>query len=197
MDNFFRMLEYYGMTLGIYPYGIYTVEKGNKLISGAPDYHVEADQWTTFRVSPMPGNDCTKIHSYEVTIGPSTTAQIGWLYTDCEESIEKGVGYEENSVALDCRRSGVAVGPAISTSRRAELFCSFEEARTIGEGTVVRCENRGRKWYLDGTLVASTEEGDGVTVVPGGHVESMGVLIPAFSVKGSVRVSNIELSYEY
>jgi len=195
-DDFFRMLEYYGMTLGIYPFGIYAADNRNSLLSEAPEYKVAAEQWTTFLVLPKPGNAITSVKSYEVILGKGTSAQVGWAQSGYNGSAgeEKGVGYNADSVALDCSRSNIAIGADSSrvTTSPASLF-SIAGLPLIDERTVIRCEDRGQKWFVDGTLVASATQDDGVTFVDG--VGRLGSLIPCFSVKGSLRIANVELDY--
>lgn len=47
-NNFSRMLEYYGMTLGVYPFGIFEGDDNDSPISGYLDYSIETEQWNLF-----------------------------------------------------------------------------------------------------------------------------------------------------
>ena len=195
-DNFFRMLEYYGVTLGLYPYGIFQHGKTNDVSSGRPNYKVEADIWTTFLLEKMPGNNVTSVASYEIILGQSTSAQIEWASGAIKDANGdgKGIGYVDLSVALDFSRSGIAIGAFSSGSLTyAESFVSVPGVPLISEGTVIRSENKGRRWLVNGILVASANEGDGVADVS--LVNNLGTLYPCFSLKGSLCVSSIELDY--
>lgn len=194
-NNFFRMLEYYGMTLGVYPFGIFEGDDTDSRVFGHPDYSIESEQWKTFKLLPLPGNTITSIRSYQVTLGKATNAKIGWVSRDTSifsETEQEGVGYIENSISLDSSRSGFAIHDTASSPSAS--FSAIAGLPSLGQGTVVRTENMGKKWYVNGELVASeSEEEGGVTMTS--DVIKHGSLVPCLSVKGNVRISNIELNF--
>jgi len=63
----------------------------------------------------------------------------------------------------------------------------------MNEGTVIRCENKGEKWYVDGQLIASSSKADGAIEID--EIQRKDRLLPSFSMKGSLRVSSIELDF--
>jgi hypothetical protein len=180
--DFLRMLEYYGMVLGLHPIkiGLYSsipseVEyKGDLGITNSSD-------WATFGIEAQ-GHQLT-IKSFEVTIREVERAQIGWRSSGKVGTSEiagvKGIGEMPSTVALDCCRSVMLVnGALIPIDGRCK------------DGSTIRCEDGGNKWYVDGRLVASTNQADNVTLIEWnvtGMVES-----PAISVKGSFCVSDVE-----
>jgi hypothetical protein len=80
-------------------------------------------------------------------------------------------------MALDCSRSVMLVNHG--------SLIPIEGTRK--EGSKIRCEDRGKKWYIDGRLVASANPADDVVVVS--IVSSQGS--PAISAKGPFCVSNL------
>lgn len=97
----------------------------------------------------------------------------------------KGVGY--SYIALDCTQSGIAIG---FTQSNSPSFVAIAGSPSIGQGTVIRCENKGRKWYVDGELVASTSAVKGVSQIT---YMSMTCPVPCFTIQGNLHVSAIEL----
>lgn len=76
--------------------------------------------------------------------------QIGWIDEDkyienLSNDPNNGVGEEENSIALDCCRGGL-----LNQGDYIKLGLS------IGEGSVIHCEQKGRRWLVDGKLVVSS-----------------------------------------
>jgi hypothetical protein len=122
------------------------------------------------------------IKSFEVvTIHTVERAQIGWLdrnsywMLDQEEFKTKGVGEIERSVAFDCCRSVMLVSGTLIPING-----------TCKDGSTIRCEERGTKWYIDGRLVTSANPSDEVAVVP-----MIAHGCPVISAKGSFCVSDV------
>jgi hypothetical protein len=112
-QDFYRLVEYFGMTPGIYPTVIelHRGEPGSAKIGTFPDCFVKSSEWCTFTVLNQ-GQHNREIISYEVVLGSVERAQIGWInesrYVENLSAINKnGVGDEENSIALDCCRGGL------------------------------------------------------------------------------------------
>jgi hypothetical protein len=122
------------------------------------------------------------IKSFEVTIRKVERAQIGWRSSGVVTSAiagTTGVGEVASTVALDCCRSVMLVnGTIIPIDGRCK------------DGSTIRCEDRGNKWYVDGRLVASTNQADSVTLIAWNMTGMQGV--PAISAKGSFCVSDVE-----
>lgn len=197
-DTFIRMLDYYGMTLGIYPVGVFEVGKDN-VVAGHPEYKVETEQWQTFKLANLAGNNYSSVKAFEIVLGNNTIAQIGWIGSSktanfSDQDREKGVGYIDSSVALDCAKGGVASKSTPGSSRTSdEYFTQLEPTLSFGEGTVIRCERVYHSFYVNGTMVATLNKTENVQQIQ--SFNSSSPAIPCFTLKGSVRVSNIELQF--
>jgi hypothetical protein len=119
-------------------------------IAEHPDYTVAYDQWKIFRLMHLMGNGCRKVKFYEVTLDKSTSAQSGWMpraTSDRPVAVgeEKGVGYLDGSIALDCLRCGISQHSIQSWQSPSQSGRQPREAvRTNG----IRCEDFGKKWYV-------------------------------------------------
>lgn len=112
-QDFYRLVEYFGMTPGIYPTVIelHRGEPGSARIGTFPDCFVKSSEWSTFTVLNQ-GQHNREIISFEVVLENVERMQIGWInesrYVENLSEINKnGVGEEENSIALDCCRGGL------------------------------------------------------------------------------------------
>jgi len=112
--DFMGMLEYYGMTLGVYPFEIKQVYgNSDSQVSGYPEYEVNTEQRTLFQLLPCKGNHNSSVKSFEVTFGRLSTAQVGWMvsYENLElDDQTSSVGGVEGSIGIDCVRSCIAYG---------------------------------------------------------------------------------------
>jgi hypothetical protein len=195
-DDFNRMVEYYGLTLAVYPIGLNQLEE--KKSTTDPDWricdqgecNIESLDWATYSLQPFQGCHSRVVDSFEVTIEKCSTAQIGWIdasvsslraYRSSEGG--RGVGYGSSSMALDCVKSCVVVlGFSVPL---------LSGGIPVNQGCTIRSEKGGQNWFVDGTLVASTIlEGDNVTEFS----FAKGVQwYPCISVRGSCKISKIEL----
>jgi hypothetical protein len=141
---------------------------------------VNASEWVTFRI--VPHGHYLLIKSFEVIIHQVERAQIGWWDPSIGCSIDgiNGVGEMERTVALDCCRSVMLVSGAV-----------MPIDGTCKDGSTIRCEERGKRWYIDGRLVASADQSDGVVVLLDEDVTDWAA-VPALSTKGSFTVSDVE-----
>lgn len=219
-SDFKTMVEYFGMTLGIYRIGIYQVtnQETMGLIGGGPNnYDICCDEWSTYCLFPLEKTHERYVESFEVTIGASCSSiQIGWLvWTDVDQSQTKsyfgsekgrGVGYGQYSISVDCVRRGIAYDGE---------FTPFDTDKVGAMDTesIIRAESFGKEWYLNGQLIASEthkkrkrsaeDEGSGSSssVLPvlsaansGDKFSSFGyTIVPCISIKGRCRISNVEL----
>jgi len=194
-QEFYRMVEYFGMTGGIYPCVIelYRGDANSAEISDFPDYSVVSREWSTFTVQ-IQGHD-REITSFEVVLGNVERAQIGWIneakyVENLSNDPNNGVGEEANSLALDCCRGGL-----LNQGEFTKL-----EGLKIGAGSVIRCEQKGHRWLVDNKLVVSSvASGDTVyfenNFLPPGHANrEPDKIIPCFSFKGDCRISQLNLS---
>jgi len=223
-DNFTRMVEYYGMTPAIYPVSVclYDDDNGDVLrenvVCQGCDLEVKAAEWATYSVSHMdPHPDDTyprTIVSFEVTLGSVERIQVGWMHGRSKAypqfGNQSGVGDAAPSVGLDISRSGILVDGTLTAV----------PGLSVKEGTAIRSEDFGRRWYVDGRLVAKyngvgggsgrsqplgTQESEepGVIHFPGGnhsHSNSYYFLddtiddmkrLPTISCKGTFTVSGV------
>lgn len=197
-QDFYRMVEYFGMTAGIYPTTIelhpMETETRTAEISDFQDLTVTAKEWSTFTVQTQ-GHD-RDIVSFEVVLGNVERAQIGWIneakyVENLSNDHSNGVGEEANSVALDCCRGGL-----LNQGEFTKL-----EGLSIRPGSVIRCEQKGHRWLVDGRLVVSSIASDFETIhfenhfLPPGHIsQKADKIIPSFSGKGNWQLSEIVLS---
>jgi hypothetical protein len=141
---------------------------------------VNASEWATFEIVAQ-GHELV-IKSFEVIIHQVERAQIGLRSNSVATSCiggTIGVGEIDKTVALDCCRSVMLVNGVL-----------LPIDGTCKEGSTIRCEERGKKWYIDGRLVASTDESDNVTLIDA--IVTSWYALPAISTKGSFTVSDME-----
>jgi hypothetical protein len=96
------------------------------------------------------------IKSFEVIIHQVERAQIGLLPTSISTTSiggTNGVGEVAGTTALDCCRLVLLVNGTL-----------LPIVGTCKDGSTIRCEDKGKKWYIDGQLVASTDQLENVTV---------------------------------
>ncbi|KAL7534772.1 hypothetical protein ACHAXR_006068 [Thalassiosira sp. AJA248-18] len=186
-QDFYRLVEYFGMTPGIYPTVIelHRGEPGSAEIGSFPDCYVKCNEWSTFTCQTL--GHKREITSFEVVLGNVERMQIGWInesryVENLSNDNRNGVGEEENSVALDCCRGGLLVQGEYTNL----------EGLSIGTGSVIRCEQKGHRWMVDGKIVVSSIASDEVRhfensfLPPTGHVNNgeEDKIIPCFSGKG-------------
>jgi hypothetical protein len=178
--EFRRMIEYYGMVHGIYPAKLSLVSGNPSSVEFTDDLSVNASDWSTFGIEAQ-GHQLV-IKSFEVTILKVERAQIGFVDIDSIYiDSANGVGEKQGTVALDCCRSVILLKGALIPIDGA---CK--------EGSTIRGEDRGNKWYIDGRLVASTDQSDDVTFIDAPNTTNWYGAIPAISVNGSFTVSDVE-----
>ena len=185
-QEFFRIVEYYGLSPGVFPLGVYRVDNtGSKtdLVTSHPDYKVSCVDVGWYCVLPLDDRHGEHVQSFEVKVGETSDVQIGWMCLHKRNPDgAQGVGYCNNSIAWDVGRSGIC---------SSGTFQSVPSA-SVKTGSVIRCESRGRSWYVDGKLVASTVAKDGITRISS---TLTGTPVPCVSVKGSVEFQKFEYLY--
>ena len=173
----------------VYPCNIelHRGEVGSADISNYPDFSVISREWSTFTIQISGHN--REIVSYEVVLGSVERMQIGWINE--EKYIENltnephnGVGEEANSIALDCCRGGL-----LNQGEFTKLGLS------IGAGSVIRCEQKTRRYFVNGKLVVSSIASDNAVyfeneLLPPVHGK-LDKIIPSFS--GKVRAIHLEI----
>jgi hypothetical protein len=184
--EFLRMVLHYEMVLGIYAAKLSLLSRNPSSVEFTDDLSVNASDWATFGIAAE-GHHFT-ITSFEVTILKVERAHIGWresnsikCFSDLDSTI--GVGDIDGTVALDCCRSIILLNGAL-----------IPIDGTCKEGSTIRCEDRGNKWYIDGRLVASTDQSDNATSIDDIMTNWYYTALPAISVDGSFYVSKVEYS---
>lgn len=78
-QDFYRLVEYFGMTNGIYPtfIDLHRGETGSVEIGDFPDCSVRSREWNTFTVQTQ-GHE-REIISFEIVLGNVERMQIGWI----------------------------------------------------------------------------------------------------------------------
>lgn len=153
--DFFRMVDYYGVTPGIYPMGLYCVDQegGRTLVASHPNYEVENQELTTYCLLPMQDPNSNDLHtrrvkSFEITVGRHNTAQVGWTCWDYRaehlfsrsQDGGQGAGYGDYTIAFDLVRCGM-----VCEGQYQAVSNEF-----TGDGRAIRCEAQGNRWHVDG-----------------------------------------------
>lgn len=184
-QQFLRMVDYYGMTHGLYPTSLEIVTGSSDSVEMIGPKQAKAHNWTNFTIS-LDGHS-RSIKSFEVTLFDVQRIQIGWRYSkvNFSDGNSLGVGDVENTVALDLSRSMYLV----------EGVGDPIEGLEHSERTVVRSVDYGKLWYVNGEVVctAPTETWRKMTrwTSSGGPSYSMK---PMISVKGEMKVTAIEFN---
>jgi len=181
MQDFYRMVDYYGMTNGIYPTNL-TIHTG---LEDSVEYihrtKVNAKEWTTFQLSEDGHGHGRKVKSYEVTLGDDVKRiQIGWIHSthsvnlNIADGNNAGVGDISYTYALDLTKSTFLINGTGNPIDRLEYK----------KGTIVRSENYGSDWYVDGeTIFPSSKE----------KCKDLKGLCPLISIKGEMEITSIQL----
>ena len=155
--------------------------------------HINSEGWSTFKI--IPNGHSRKVKSFVATLGSVRRIQIGWMNQYAKFESERGVGSVVNTVGLDL------FSPAHLINGNSTRI----EGLDHDEGTVIRCENEGEKWYVGERLVASTstEKEDGVVQVVKLQLRDYSSTsrshstthpyTPIISIKGQIEITDIEL----
>jgi len=176
--RFYRMVEFYGMTNGIYPTKL-TVRVGSTdSVEFLGSKTAIAKDWTTFGLA-LDGHT-RRVKSFEVTLGTVQRIQIGWNILSSarfERETTLGVGDMDGTFALDLTRSSILYAGASTPTDGLEH----------PKGTVVRSEDYGNAWYINGVHVPI---GDSIF-----HNLVCPQNTPLVSVKGEIGITYIELEH--
>jgi len=188
LADFYRMVEYYGCTPGVYPTSIalHRGVPGGARFSPHPNLAVETDEWSTFALRTE--GHSRDVVAYEIELGRVERALVGWIRpnqfgTMIGEGDWRGVGEEGYSVALDCCRSFL-----LSDGNAHPI-------KSLGAcgGAVIRCERESKRWIVNDKVVVSpdTHATANCNALRGMPDKTF---IPAFSGKGEFRIRMINLS---
>jgi BTB/POZ domain len=227
--SFFRMLEHYNLTLGVYPVSLYRISAGQneQVIKGIYPGHVVKNATGAAESYALYAAEGSKhrfhVKSFEVTIENDSKAYVGVAHGDALKTVllahrdGAGVGYVPESIAIDVSRHGVSFmnkpksATATTTVARAAPAAapavapvfSLIEGTELKESAQIRCEDFGRKWYVNGKLVAShgsATSSPGLVNINGfdrSRYSSSGIRWPPVVTvhKGSLRFTAIELEW--
>ena len=201
IQDFYRMVEYYGMTNEIYPtkLEVHSNNTGGSSLEEDTDSAVEfignnkkeviANEWTTFQLVDN-GNHGRRVKNYEIKLGENVKRiQIGWKYTNNDIKFNSkrrntgtGVGDINFTYALDLTRSVYLIN-----GKSDPLPAPFEYQK----GTIIRSENYGQIWYVDDEIVYSTSNDKWEAITSDrSNLEGM---CPMISIKGGMEITCIEL----
>jgi len=197
-ENFYRMLEYYGMTNGIYPVVLNNCKGSSDSVEMIGSRKASAKEWTTFLLAPT--GHTRRIKTFEVTLGTVQRIQIGWNVwgNDCS-LINGSAGVSENNDGIGDMKGTFALDLTRS------LFLVEGDNNPVDglehpKGTVVRSEDFGKVWYLNGEIIApiSGEKHDALMelqVETDKYGEEINVVTmwPLISVKGDIEITSLEL----
>jgi len=175
--DFIRMVEYYGLTLAIYPLEFSMVNgdrKNIEMVCQPANYSIDAQELVTVSLSPTSSHR-RQIGAFEVTLGSFSSAKIGW----------KGSNHH---LLLDCSHSTIN-GP--------DGNLGTVHGVSIEEGSILRFEVDGNKWFVNGQLVAfCASMASNVLKMQSLHnILGWDSYAACFELKGKCRVSLVELSY--
>jgi len=177
LKDVYRMIEYYGMTNGIYPTNLIANIGSKDSVEYIHPKKVNAKEFTTFILSQE--GHSRRIKSYEVTLGDDVKRiQIGWKYTSTSRNPRGGGGYAgpvTDVFALDLTMSSFLIDGTGNPIDRLEHK----------KGTTIRSENFGKEWYIDGELLLFPSSQEKLSALKG--------VIPLVSIKGEMEITSIQL----
>jgi len=186
LKDFVRMVEYFGMTPGIYPTELEMCrgEVSTAKISGHPRLGVVSSEYATFTLETR--GHKRPIRSFSVILGDVEKIEIGLVRTNhfvkkLRKGEHKGVGAERYSFCLDCSQGGLLYEGSFTKL----------DGLTTEKGTLIRCQDKGERWLVNGQVVASSIALEDSFHLPPDLQQYS--LIPAFSGKGSWQVCEVEL----
>lgn len=185
LNDLYRMVDYYGLTHEMYPFALKV--HGRDFVSGQDTKAVNAQEWTTYALVAK-GHE-RRVKTFEVTIGNVQRIQIGWTVNGSSPYDEDysgiGIGDSAETFALDLTRSSYLLEGELTPVDGLEQ----------SEGTVVRSEDYGQLWYVNGNSVApfSKDKRDSLVTDSRGRIASDTCWLPFISVKGEIDVTLVEI----
>jgi BTB/POZ domain len=186
--SFLRMVEYYGLTPGLYPCAI-EIHSGLREsceITDYPNLGVTATDWSVYTLKSK-GHE-RGILGYEVKLGKVENFQLGWLHptnwpANTSANATTKVGESPHSIGLDLCASGFLYGGTLSAV----------ENLTVEEGDLIRCERKEGivAWYVNGTRVNGQPAELPDDLRPSNCIDAA---IPAFSGKGQWWIAKVDLN---
>lgn len=203
--DFIRMVEYYGCTPAVYPtkISLYRGNANNVKISQFPDGRIESNEWSTFLLRPDKGAHDRNIISFQIEIVDAERVLVGVIESACANSggggdVGKGVGEEGTSLALDCCSSSLLICRGGTQSTQTTKSFNVEKGTVIRFDIYQATDKAG--WpeaiSVNGEVVVTKNEyKDFIGTSASSTMHTYQAVFPAFSAKGSVRVTEIDLGY--
>lgn len=187
------MVEYYGMTHGIYPTSLVIKHGSEDNVEMKSRWKADAKEWTTLMLNR--NNHSRYVKTFSVLVGPVERIQIGWMYDatslDFSTGNKLGVGDVEYTSSIDLTRSCYLHNGANTPV----------EGLQHQAGTVVRSEDYGRQIFVNNKLMVSSsnDRESGVVQALGPEKWSTSsntyqYLYPTISVKGQFEVIAVEFT---
>ncbi|GFH59824.1 hypothetical protein CTEN210_16300 [Chaetoceros tenuissimus] len=195
--KFYRLLEYYGMTDGVYPTwfvpcyvpddkeDVYELTKGGHT-------RILSKDWCTFELTQQ--GHTRNVKCFEIKLGEVERFQIGYQYFTSNDwsackfdySQSTGVGDIANTCAVDTVRSC-----ALNGGTRTDI-----SGMEVQVGSIIKVEEGN--WYVDGKLVASTTDKEGIAKMNTPTDNSNYGSAWAISIKGEAQLISIDYKpYSY
>jgi len=152
------MISYYGMTSVMYPSKLTARYPEKDCVDLKELLSVRSEDWCYFNLTQC--GHSRKIKSFEVTVIEAKGIKVGWVEEEtvntCDlDNDEAIIGDAEGSVALDPYLSGITIDGTLKRVEGLELK----------DGLIIRTEDFGNRWYIDGRLVASDDKSDSALLV--------------------------------
>ena len=203
---FHQMVDFYGMTFGIFPSKLKVYHGKESDVEITDDRTATANEWTTFYIERN-GHE-RRIESFEVTVERAESLKVGWMMSlsnqrlSSDNTSTSGVGDVEGSI-------GLHFSPYCGINLDGTLYHPITMLNVklllLKEGTVVRCEDFGNKWYVNGRQVGYTGEynphnfglahlnqrNSNMNAFRFVDSPQQRSTVPAISVKGKIRISDI------
>lgn len=164
--QFYRLLEYYGMTDGVYPTRfVPCYEPDGAEVEVTKAGRIYSNEWATFEL--VREGHTRNVKSIEIRLGKCERLQFGIQYLGgnnlkFDYSQSTGVGDIANTCAIDTVRSC-----ALNAGHRTDI-----SGMEVNEGSIIKLEEdnwyvdgelfASTNWYVDGELVASTTAKEGI-----------------------------------
>lgn len=176
--DFQRMVEYFGVTLGIFPVQVvnYCTESNDSVAESGPvsSFKLTFHEWTICGLEPS--GHKRKIKGFQVKIGEAVNLQIGWVLSSI--NVGTAIANHDKSIAVDIARGGISCNGGFQMVNQ-----------DIQTGSVVQFKEFGRELLIDGESIS----GDWKSIVTGWYPQH---IVPAISGKGEWTISAIELEPE-